>query len=98
MRIEFAGSFLVKNVQKVMVFFRDGAEVDRCIRECEAGLCSHLRGGKLKDFSSVHPTDASECGHIDKGDFWCFKPRSYFMGIGDRFFQRGGGLQGQRRQ
>ena len=83
MRIECAGSFLVENVRKVVVFFLDGAEVNKCIGECRVGLCGHLREGKLEDSSAIHPMDASECSHIDKGDFWCFKLRSYFMGIGD---------------
>ena len=98
MRIECASSFLVENVWKVVVFFRDGAEVDGCIGERGVTLCGHLREGKLEDFSAVHPTDASECGHIDKGDFWCFEVQSYFTGIGDWCCQQGGGLQGQRCQ
>ena len=55
MRIECAGSFLVENVWKVMVFFRDGAEVNRCIRGHGAGFCSHLGEGKPEDFSDIHP-------------------------------------------
>ena len=68
-RIECDGSFLVENVQKVIVFFKDGAEIDGCIRECRVGLCSHLREGKLEDFSAIHPMDASECSHVDEGIF-----------------------------
>ena len=49
MRIEYAGSFLVENIWKVVVFFRGGAEVNGCIRECRVGLCGHLREGKLED-------------------------------------------------
>ena len=59
MRIEHAGSFLVEDVQKVMVFCRNGAEVDGYIGECGAGLCGHLREGKLEDFSAIHPVDAA---------------------------------------
>ena len=43
MRVERTGSFLVENVQKVVVFFRDGGEVDGCIRECGVGFCGNLR-------------------------------------------------------
>ena len=46
MRIEHAGSFLVEDVQKVVVFFRDGAEVNGCIGEGGVGLCGHLKEGK----------------------------------------------------
>ena len=81
MRIGCAGSFLVEDVWKVVIFFRDGAEVDGCIRECRAGLCSHLREGKLEDFSAIHPTDASECSCVDEGNFWCFKLRSCSWGL-----------------
>ena len=98
MRIERADSFLVENIQKVMVFFGDGAEVDRCIREHGACICSHLGEGKLKDFCAVHSVDASKCGCLDEGNFWCFELWIYFSGIGDWCCQRGGGLQGQRRR
>ena len=81
MRIERAGSFLCEDVWKVVIFFRDGAEVNRCIGECGAGLCGHLRDGKLEDFSAIHPGDTSECGHVDEGNFRCFKLQSYFTGI-----------------
>ena len=87
MRVECAGSFLVEDVWKVVVFFRDGAEVDGCIGDRGAGLCSHLRDGKLEDFSAIHPADASECGRADEGNFQCFKLWSYFTGIRDRCCQ-----------
>ena len=87
MRVECAGSFLVENIWKVMVFFRDGAEVDGCIRECGVGLYGHLREGKLEDFSAVHSVDASECGCINEGDFGCFELQSYLMRIGNRCCQ-----------
>ena len=95
MRIECAGSFLVENIQKVMVFFRDGGEINRCIGDHRVGVCSHLREGKLEDFSAVYPVHASECSCVDKGDFWCFEFQSYFMVIRDQCCQRGGGLQGR---
>ena len=44
-RIECAGLFLVENVWKVVVFFRDGTEVDGCIRECREG-CQELNLAK----------------------------------------------------
>ena len=91
-RIERIGSFLVEDVQKVVVFFRDRAEVDGCIGDRRAGLCSHLREGKLEDFGAVHPADASECSCIDESDFWCFELWSCFTGIGDWCCQRGRGL------
>ena len=69
MRIECAHLFLVENAWKVVVFFRDGAEVDGCIRDHRVGLCGHLREGKLEDFGAVHPVDTSECGYVDEGDF-----------------------------
>ena len=78
-RIKHAGSFLVENVQKVMVFFMDGAEVDRCIREYVTGLCGHLREGKPEDLSAIHPADTNKCSHIDKGNFWCFELWRFFV-------------------
>ena len=59
MRIECVCLFLVKDVWKVVVLFWNRGEVDRCIRGHGVGLCSHLRKGKLEDFSTVHPADAA---------------------------------------
>ena len=64
-----------------MVLFWDRAEVDGCMRDRRAGLCGHLREGKLEDFSAVHPVDASKCGHVDEGDFWCFELWSSSRGL-----------------
>ena len=93
MRIEFVCSFLVKNVQKVVVFFQNRGEVDGCIGGCGASLCSHLRKGKLEDFSTIHPVDASECSCVDEGNFQCIELWSFFVGSGGQ--RRGRGLQGQ---
>ena len=60
MRIERVGSFLVENIWKVMVFFQNSGEVDGCIGDFRMGLCGHLRKGKLEDFSTIHPADASK--------------------------------------
>ena len=65
-----------------MVFFRDIGEVNRCIGVHGVSLCGHLKAGKLEDFDAVHPTDASKCSCIDKGDFWCFRGSSQGMKIG----------------
>ena len=94
-RIEHAGSFLVENVWKVVVLFWDGAEVYGCIGGHGVGLCSHLREGKLEEFSAVHPKDASKCSHTDEGDFQCFKLRSYFTGIRDWCCQQGETCKGR---
>ena len=59
-RIECVGSVLVENVQKVMVFSIDRAEVNGYIRGHGAGLCSHFREGKLEYFSAIHPMDTSK--------------------------------------
>ena len=67
--IEHAGSFLVEDIQKVTVIFRDGAEVDGCIGECRVGLCSHLREGKLEDFSAIHPADAVNVAALTRAIF-----------------------------
>ena len=92
MRIKRVGAFLIEDVWKVMVFFRNSGEVDGCIGDRRAGLCGHLGKGKLEDFSTVHPADASECSCIDKGDFWCFELRRFFTGSRVRSCLRGGGL------
>ena len=92
MRIKRVGSFLVEDVRKVMVFFRDGGEVDGCIRDRRAGLCGRLGKGKLEDFSTVHSADASECSCIDEGDFWCFELRRFFTGSRVWSCPRGRGL------
>ena len=92
MRIKCVGLFLVEDVRKVMVFFRDGGEVDGCIGDRRVGLCGHLRKGKLEDFNTVHSADASECSCVDEGDFWCFELRRFFTGSRVRSCPRGGGL------